>query len=113
MKCGDAVAEHLFAVSSGLESVVVGEGEIAGQVRRALEGARTGGTTSTGLERLFQTDVQHLARRQEPARACRAPGDPWSASRSTSPRAASPTGRPPASSGRHGRLRRREPRGAP
>ncbi len=55
VKCGDAVAEHLFAVSSGLESVVVGEGEIAGQVRRALEGARTGGTTSTGLERLFQT----------------------------------------------------------
>ncbi|WP_414146765.1 hypothetical protein [Clavibacter tessellarius] len=62
VKCGDAVAEHLFAVSSGLESVVVGEGEIAGQVRRALEGARTGGTTSTGLERLFQTRVQHLVR---------------------------------------------------
>ena len=49
-----AVAEHLFAVSSGLESVVVGEGEIAGQVRRALEAARAHGTTSTHLERLFQ-----------------------------------------------------------
>ncbi|WP_210480033.1 glutamyl-tRNA reductase [Naasia sp. SYSU D00948] len=49
-----AVAEHLFAVSSGLESVVVGEGEIAGQVRRALERARAQGTTSTHLERLFQ-----------------------------------------------------------
>ncbi len=50
----NAVAEHLFAVSSGLESVVVGEGEIAGQVRRALDGARASGTTSPELERLFQ-----------------------------------------------------------
>jgi glutamyl-tRNA reductase len=51
---GDAVAEHLFAVSSGLESVIVGEDEISGQVRRALEQARATGTTSSGLERLFQ-----------------------------------------------------------
>ncbi|KAA9132174.1 glutamyl-tRNA reductase [Microbacterium caowuchunii] len=51
---GDAVAEHLFSVASGLESVVVGEGEIAGQVRRALIEARADGTTSPELERLFQ-----------------------------------------------------------
>ena len=51
---GGAVAEHLFSVASGLESVVVGEGEIAGQVRRALTDARRHGTTSTELERLFQ-----------------------------------------------------------
>jgi glutamyl-tRNA reductase len=51
---GDAVAEHLFSVSSGLESVIVGEDEISGQVRRALEQARAAGTTSSGLERLFQ-----------------------------------------------------------
>lgn len=51
---GDSVAEHLFSVSAGLESVVVGEGEIAGQVRRALETARVEHTTSTTLERLFQ-----------------------------------------------------------
>ncbi|WP_158867551.1 glutamyl-tRNA reductase [Leifsonia sp. AG29] len=49
-----AVAEHLFAVSSGLESVVVGEGEIAGQVRRALESARAAGTVTSELERVFQ-----------------------------------------------------------
>jgi len=49
-----AVAEHLFAVTSGLESVVVGEGEIAGQVRRALETARTSGSVTSELERLFQ-----------------------------------------------------------
>ncbi|WP_285114658.1 glutamyl-tRNA reductase [Leifsonia sp. fls2-241-R2A-40a] len=49
-----AVAEHLFAVTSGLESVVVGEGEIAGQVRRALESARGAGSVTSELERLFQ-----------------------------------------------------------
>ncbi|SJN39310.1 Glutamyl-tRNA reductase [Microbacterium esteraromaticum] len=52
------VAEHLFAVASGLESVVSGEGEIAGQVRRALTDAREQGTTSPELERLFQRASQ-------------------------------------------------------
>jgi glutamyl-tRNA reductase len=51
---GDEVAEHLFAVAAGLESVVVGEGEIAGQVRRALTESRRLGATSGELERLFQ-----------------------------------------------------------
>ncbi|WP_394553941.1 glutamyl-tRNA reductase [Agromyces sp. MMS24-JH15] len=55
---GTAVAVHLFAVASGLESVVVGEGEIAGQVRRSLERARTEGTTTRELERLFQRASQ-------------------------------------------------------
>jgi glutamyl-tRNA reductase len=55
---GNGVAEHLFAVTSGLESVVVGEGEIAGQVRRSLEEARAQGTTSPELERLFQRASQ-------------------------------------------------------
>ncbi|MGN8025387.1 glutamyl-tRNA reductase [Microbacterium sp. 22242] len=51
---GPRVVEHLFSVASGLESVVSGEGEIAGQVRRALSSARKHGTTSPELERLFQ-----------------------------------------------------------
>lgn len=51
---GDKVVQHLFAVSSGLESVVVGEDEISGQVRRALTHARSIGTTSSALEQLFQ-----------------------------------------------------------
>ncbi|WP_082461794.1 glutamyl-tRNA reductase [Agromyces sp. Leaf222] len=55
---GNAVAGHLFSVASGLESVVVGEGEIAGQVRRSLEQARTDGTTTPELERLFQRASQ-------------------------------------------------------
>ncbi|WP_067195520.1 glutamyl-tRNA reductase [Microbacterium sp. XT11] len=55
---GRRVAEHLFSVASGLESVVSGEGEIAGQVRRALTAARKEGTTSPELERLFQRASQ-------------------------------------------------------
>jgi glutamyl-tRNA reductase len=58
---GDAVAGHLFAVTSGLESVVVGEDEISGQVGRALDAARQAGTTSSNLDRLFQT-AAHTSR---------------------------------------------------
>jgi glutamyl-tRNA reductase len=67
-RTGQDIAEHLFAVSSGLESLVVGEAEIAGQVSRALETARATGTTTPDLERLFQrasrtsSTVQHSTR---------------------------------------------------
>lgn len=52
---GEDVIPHLFGVSAGLKSVVIGEDEIAGQVRRSLEHARAAGTSSPNLERLFQT----------------------------------------------------------
>lgn len=51
---GNGVARHLFAVSAGLESIAVGEGEIAGQVRRSLEASRAQGLTTPSLEQLFQ-----------------------------------------------------------
>ncbi|HLR28242.1 MAG TPA: glutamyl-tRNA reductase [Ruania sp.] len=51
---GTRVAAHLFAVASGLDSVVLGENEIAGQVRRSLETARDEGSTTADLEQLFQ-----------------------------------------------------------
>lgn len=51
---GADAAAHLFAVTSGLESVVIGEAEISGQVSRALDKARLDGTTTRDLERLFQ-----------------------------------------------------------
>jgi glutamyl-tRNA reductase len=53
-RTGPDVSRHLFAVSSGLDSAVVGEREIAGQVRRALITAQHDGTASSGLVRLFQ-----------------------------------------------------------
>ena len=51
---GDEVAEHLFSVSAGLESVIIGEDEISGQVSRALLKARENGSTTPALEKLFQ-----------------------------------------------------------
>ena len=51
---GNRVAQHLFAVAAGLDSVAVGEDEIAGQVRRALDAARRDGLTTAPLEQLFQ-----------------------------------------------------------
>ncbi|MEX5294216.1 glutamyl-tRNA reductase [Kocuria sp. CPCC 205268] len=47
-------ARHLFTVVSGLESAVVGEREITGQVRRALNDAQQAGTVSGTLLRLFE-----------------------------------------------------------
>jgi len=52
---GSAVAQHLYSVASGLESMIVGEGEIAGQVRRSLKEAQDNKHTTPHLERLFQT----------------------------------------------------------
>ncbi|PZR53350.1 glutamyl-tRNA reductase [Xylanimonas oleitrophica] len=55
VRTASEVTEHLFAVASGLDSMVVGEREISGQVKRALEVAREEQTTSKTLELLFQT----------------------------------------------------------
>ncbi|MET1152914.1 glutamyl-tRNA reductase [Arthrobacter sp.] len=55
LNTGEDVARHLFAVGAGLDSAVVGEREVAGQVRRALIEAQEKGTASGGLVRLFQT----------------------------------------------------------
>jgi glutamyl-tRNA reductase len=49
----DAV-RHLFRVTSSLDSLVVGEGQIAGQVKRAYEAAHAEGTAGPVLHILFQ-----------------------------------------------------------
>lgn len=51
---GANVSHHLFSVASGLESAVLGEREIAGQVRRALSSAQETAPVPGGLTALFQ-----------------------------------------------------------
>jgi glutamyl-tRNA reductase len=55
VRVDSGAARHLFSVAAGLESMVVGEEEISGQVRRALADARAEQTTTPTLERLFQS----------------------------------------------------------
>jgi glutamyl-tRNA reductase len=54
---GEDVARHLSRVASGLDSLVLGEAEIQGQVREAFEEARRAGTTGRVLELLFRSAV--------------------------------------------------------
>ncbi len=49
----DRAAAHLFGVAGGLDSMIVGEQQIAVQVRHAMEVARQEGTARRVLQRLF------------------------------------------------------------
>ena len=48
------VARHLFRVASGLDSMVLGEPQILGQLKTSYDQARVGNSVNTILDRLFQ-----------------------------------------------------------
>ena len=50
----DGAVSHLFHVASGLDSMVVGEGQILGQTREALRVGQELGTIGPALNTLFQ-----------------------------------------------------------
>lgn len=54
---GEDAARHALRVAAGLESMVVGEPQILGQVRRAFVAARRSGTTGPVLSRLMQVAI--------------------------------------------------------
>ncbi|EHK86839.1 glutamyl-tRNA reductase [Saccharomonospora azurea] len=53
-----AAVEHVFSVASGLDSMVVGETQILGQVRAAYATAREAGTVGRTLHELVQTTLR-------------------------------------------------------
>lgn len=54
----DRAVQHLFSVASGLDSMVVGESQILGQVRQSLRIAQDEGTLGRELNDLVQTGLR-------------------------------------------------------
>jgi glutamyl-tRNA reductase len=55
---GKDAARHLFRVAAGVDSMVIGESEILGQVRAAFNEATAAGTHSPALSRLFHSALR-------------------------------------------------------
>ena len=51
---GDQAARHAFRVASGLDSMVLGEAQILGQMKDAVRAAETAGALGSTLNQLFQ-----------------------------------------------------------
>lgn len=58
IKQGVEAVKHLFSVASGLDSMVIGETEITGQVKQAYQNAQQARLTGRVTNRWFQTALQ-------------------------------------------------------
>ncbi len=54
----EAAVAHLFGVAAGVDSVILGEGQILGQVRDALKVAESEGTAQQSLARVFRHAIE-------------------------------------------------------
>jgi glutamyl-tRNA reductase len=54
----EAAVAHLFGVAAGVDSVILGEGQILGQVRDALKVAESEGTAQQALSRVFRHAIE-------------------------------------------------------
>lgn len=54
---GDPAIRHLFRVATGLDSMVLGEDEILGQLKNACEDARAAGKTGYELNTVFRSAI--------------------------------------------------------
>lgn len=91
---GEAAAAHLFRVAAGLDSAIVGDQQIVGQVRRAFRIADGMGSVGAGLRPLFEAALHtaKLVRRS----AFGGPGSPSLASAAAAVVVGPRRGRPPA-----------------
>jgi glutamyl-tRNA reductase len=72
---GQTAAKHLMRVAAGLDSLILGEAQILGQVSRACSAAQDAGTAGPVLSRLFMHAV-HAGKRAHSDTARRPrPGD--------------------------------------
>jgi glutamyl-tRNA reductase len=55
---GDEAVRHLYRVAAGIESLVIGESEILGQVREAFAASTAAGSSNAVLARLFHTALR-------------------------------------------------------
>ena len=54
----DSAVSHLFGVAAGLDSMILGEGEILGQVRDAWKRAEAEGASGSALARVFRHAIE-------------------------------------------------------
>lgn len=62
LRKNETAVEHLFSVAAGLDSMIVGEFEVLGQVGHALEVAEKAGMVNLPLRHVFQSAI-HTGRR--------------------------------------------------